>query len=82
MLIARRLRLAAVILGIGLSLVYWVVAQNLGQVWSGIATDPNTGPLTVLLGITVLGSSPWHEPESEMVPAGQQKLAHSLDLER
>ncbi len=43
-LMARRVRLAAVSLGIGLSLVYWVVGQNLGQVWSGIATDPSTGP--------------------------------------
>jgi len=74
-LMARRMRLAAVTLGIGLSLVYWVVGQNLGQVWSGISTDPGTGPLTVLLGVTVLGSSPWRHPESEMVPAGYQKAA-------
>jgi hypothetical protein len=74
-LMARRMRLAAVTLGIGLSLVYWVVGQNLGQVWSGISTDPGTGPLTILLGVTVLGSSPWRHPESEMVPAGYQQAA-------
>jgi hypothetical protein len=55
----RRARLAAVAVGIGLSLAYWVTGQDLGQFWSGIATDPNTGPLLVLLGVTVLGSAPW-----------------------
>jgi hypothetical protein len=81
-LLAGRVRLAAVALGIGLSLVYWVAGQDLGQVWSGITTDPGTGPLMVLLGITVLGSSPWRQPESDMIPAGQQKPTHSLDLGR
>jgi hypothetical protein len=58
-LMGRRTRLAAVIVGIGLSLAYWVTGQDLGQFWSGIATDPNTGPLLVLLGVTVLGSARW-----------------------
>jgi hypothetical protein len=54
-----RTRLAAVILGIMLSLVYWVTGQDLGQFWSGIATDPSTAPVAALLGVTVLGSPPW-----------------------
>jgi hypothetical protein len=58
-LMGRRTRLAAVTVGIGLSLVYWVTGQDLGQFWSGIATDPNAAPLLVLLGVTVLGSAPW-----------------------
>jgi len=58
-LMGRRARLAAVAVGIGLSLAYWVTGQDLGQFWSGIATDPNTAPLLVLLGVTVLGSAPW-----------------------
>ena len=58
-LMAGRARVAAVILGIGLALAYWVVGQGMGQPWSGVATDPSTAPLTVLLGVTVLGSAPW-----------------------
>ena len=49
-------RLAAVCVGIILSLAYWIVGQNLGTFYSGIATDPNTGPLLILLGIAILGS--------------------------
>jgi hypothetical protein len=67
-LMGRRTRLAAVTVGIGLSLAYWVTGQDLGQFWSGIATDPNTGPLLVLLGVTVLGSVPrqpaWLSPRT------------------
>jgi hypothetical protein len=59
-LMGRRTRLAAVAVGIGLSLAYWVTGQDMGQFWSGIATDPNTAPLMVLLGVTVLGCAPWH----------------------
>jgi hypothetical protein len=58
-LMAGRARVAAVILGIGLALAYWVVGQGMGQPWSGVATDPSTAPLIVLLGVTVLGSAPW-----------------------
>jgi hypothetical protein len=58
-LMGRRARLAAVTAGIGLSLAYWVTGQDMGQFWWGIATDPNTAPLLVLLGVTVLGSARW-----------------------
>jgi hypothetical protein len=58
-LMGRRTRLAAVTVGIGLSLAYWVTGQDMGQLWSGIATDPSTAPLLMLLGVTVLGSAPW-----------------------
>jgi hypothetical protein len=60
-LMGRRTRSAAVLLGIGLSVVYWVTGQDLAQFWSGITTDPNTAPLIVLLGVTVLGSPPWRQ---------------------
>jgi hypothetical protein len=30
-------------------LIMWVVGQNFGGVFTGSATDPNTGPLLVLL---------------------------------
>jgi hypothetical protein len=76
-----RTRRAAVILGISLSLVYWVAGQRMGQFWSGIATDPGTAPAAVLLGVTVLGAPPWRQPESDMGPAGYQEPAASVDVE-
>jgi len=63
-----RVRLAAVIVGCGLSLVYWVAGQGMGQPWSGLATDPNTAPLVVLLGLAVLGSAPRRGPAGETDP--------------
>jgi hypothetical protein len=57
-LLAGRARQAAVWTGIGLSLVYWVFGQGLGQFWSGLATDPATAPLMILLGAAVLGAAP------------------------
>jgi hypothetical protein len=55
-LAASNVRLAAVIVGCGL--VYWVADQGMGQPWSGLATDPGTAPLAVLLGVAVLGAAP------------------------
>lgn len=48
-------RIAAVTAGCLLSLFFWVVGQSLGAYFSGVATDPNTGPLLILLGVAVLG---------------------------
>ncbi|MGD0604839.1 MAG: hypothetical protein ABSA53_14710 [Streptosporangiaceae bacterium] len=63
-LAGRRSRRAAVLAGIALSLTFWVAGQGLGQFWSGISTDPNTAPLLMLLGVTVLGAAPWRQPAS------------------
>lgn len=62
-----RMRRAAVLLGIGLSAVYWFAGQEMGQFWSGMSTDPNTAPLVVLLGLVLLSSRP-HPPAA----AGQE----------
>jgi len=62
---APRVRLAAVIVGSGLALAYWVAGQGMGQPWPGLATDPGTAPLMVLLGFAVLGSAPWRRPAGE-----------------
>jgi len=45
-------------LGVVLSLTGWVLFQGLGDLTSGHATDPNTGPLIVLLAVTVVGAYP------------------------
>jgi hypothetical protein len=51
-----RLRLIGVSCGILLALLFWVFGQSFGTVYSGLATDLNTAPLIVLLGIAVLGT--------------------------
>ncbi len=50
--------------GAALALDYWVFGEAFGQPFSGIATDPNTGPLLVLLALAL---SPNRAPAS--VPA-------------
>jgi hypothetical protein len=51
-----RTRGPAVASGLVLASVIWVLGQDLGQLYSGQATDPNTAPLIVLLGVAILGS--------------------------
>ncbi len=46
----RRLALGV---GVGVALVYWVVAQSFGGILTGQATDPNSGPLFVLLALAL-----------------------------
>jgi hypothetical protein len=42
---------AAVVLAIVVAVVIWVVGENFGTILAGSATDPNSGPLLVLLAI-------------------------------
>jgi hypothetical protein len=44
---------AFLVLGAALALDFWVFGEAFGQPFSGIATDPNTGPLLVLLALTL-----------------------------
>jgi hypothetical protein len=47
--------------GVALALDCWVFGQAFGQLFMGIATDPSTGPLVVLLALAIL-------PEGIRVP--------------
>ena len=50
-----RLRLPALIVGIVVSLAYWVFGQSLGgPFWAGGGTDVNSGPLFVLLAAALI----------------------------
>lgn len=51
------LRAVAVWAGIAISGLYWAVGQSFGQLFSGQATDPSTGPLLILLGLAALGAA-------------------------
>jgi hypothetical protein len=48
-------RKIAISVGIILSLLFWVVGQSLGGYYTGLATDPNSAPLFILLGFAILG---------------------------
>jgi hypothetical protein len=49
-----RLRWPALVIGIVVSLAYWVLGQSLGgPFWIGNATDVNAGPLFVLLAVAL-----------------------------
>jgi hypothetical protein len=52
-----KVRTIAIVSGFILSLFFWVVGQGLGNYFSGLATDPNSAPLYILLGISIFGCS-------------------------
>jgi hypothetical protein len=49
-----RWRREALLLGALLSIIYWTFGQSLGELTTGRATDPNAGPLFVLLALALL----------------------------
>jgi hypothetical protein len=38
---------------VAMAVDFWVLGQAFGQVFTGMATDPDTGPLLVLLALAV-----------------------------
>jgi hypothetical protein len=51
----RKSRGPALAAGLVLALAIWVIGQDLGQLYSGQATDPNTAPLIGLMAVALLG---------------------------
>jgi hypothetical protein len=52
--LSRRARTWAVALGLVLTIPIWVIGQDLGQLYSGQATDPNSAPVIALMAIVLL----------------------------
>lgn len=52
-----RLKITALWTGVALAALYWAAGQSFGQLFSGQATDPSTGPLLILLGLVGLGAT-------------------------
>ena len=50
----RPVRSGAIVAGMVVAAVYWAVGQSFGQLFSGQATDPSTGPLLILIGLAAL----------------------------
>jgi hypothetical protein len=52
-----RSRLVALWGGLALSAVFWMIGQSFGLLFSGQATDPNSGPLLIVLGLAAVGAT-------------------------
>ena len=52
--LAPRTRVPAATLGLTMTLGFWILGQHLGQLYSGQATDPNSGPLLALMAIALM----------------------------
>jgi hypothetical protein len=52
--LSRRTRTWAVAAGLVLSIAIWVFGQDLGQLYSGQATDPNSAPLITLMAVVLI----------------------------
>jgi hypothetical protein len=53
--LAPRPRTPAIALGLVLTLAFWALSQDLGEIYGGHATDPNSGPVLALVAIALLG---------------------------
>jgi hypothetical protein len=67
---ARSATRAAVSLGAALAAVIWV-GEGLGGMFSGMATDPNTGPLLALIALAYWPSRPGPQREAQLEPGHQ-----------
>jgi hypothetical protein len=47
------------ILAAVLNLIYWLVGQGLGGIFAGGATDPNAGPLFILMAYSLYNLVPY-----------------------
>jgi hypothetical protein len=69
----RTLHRAAILVAAVVTLVYWVVGQDLGSILTGQGTDPNLGPpMAILLGAVWprAGRGPRPAPEAAPAPLG------------
>jgi hypothetical protein len=55
--LSRRTRTWAFAAGLVVSVAIWVFGQDLGQLYSGQATDPNTAPLIALMAVVLIAGS-------------------------
>jgi hypothetical protein len=74
--VARSTRTFAATVGIALALDFWLLGQHLGGIYSGQATDPNVGPVLVLMGVAIAaGRSRPTASSTERVRASEPAFA-------
>jgi hypothetical protein len=82
-----RFRGTALMVGAVLSLAYWALGQSLGAINTGHATDPNAGPLFVLLALTLMprrgvrstSASSARRPRAPAVHGGPQPIGYKIN---
>ena len=70
-------RQTACAVGIVIATTFWFVGQSLGQPWSGTATDPNSGPLIVLMALAVMavgGPAPIYGRHRKLTAVGARRV--------
>jgi hypothetical protein len=70
----RNLMRAGLIIAAVLGLAYWVFGQAFGMPFMGMATDPNTGPLLVLLAAAY-----WPQRSATGIPGAQDTAGAGID---
>jgi hypothetical protein len=55
--LSHRTRPWAAAVGLILSIAIWIIGQDMGQLYSGRATDPNSAPLIALMAVVLLARS-------------------------
>jgi hypothetical protein len=55
-------------LAIYLNVIYWVIGQGFGGITTGTGTDPNAGPLFILLACTLFPLLPTHQRNAATSP--------------
>lgn len=75
----RRQRMVAGWAGAVVATVFWVIGEGFGDLFSGQATDPNSGPLLIVLALALLGVPvPEVEPEFARSPAWRTSALSSV----
>lgn len=72
-----RFRREALLLGVLLSVAYWALGQSLGGLTTGKATDPNAGPLFVLLALALLPRRHVSEVSQNAFNKGETRMQSS-----
>ena len=70
-------RREALLLGVLLSVAYWLFGQSLGGLTTGKATDPNAGPLFVLLALALLPRRHVSEVSQNAFNKGETRMQSS-----
>jgi len=70
--------------GAAVAIGAWLFGEDMGQLWSGAATDPNSGPLLVLLAVALASSLAWEltAPGAEVQPAELRLAGHRVPSRR
>jgi hypothetical protein len=63
------------IAGVAMALDFWVLGQAFGQIFSGMATDPDTGPLLILLALAIFPAGAAVTASAGQQPSPSAKLS-------